>query len=127
MRKRTSAILPVIILAAVGLTAAQSTQTKPLVKSDVSSRPPATKPLTPKSAMPAPHKSSTGVPKVTATGAHNSAELARLEQQNKKPPAAKNTSARQGSVLPASKSTPPNPAINFQYQKPNTNTSVKKN
>lgn len=127
MRKLAITILPMVVLAAIGLTSAQSTPTKPLVKSDTSSHPAPIKPLTPKSAMPAPHKAAAGVPKVTAAGANNSAELARLEQQNKKAPAAKNTSTQQRSVSSAPKSAATNPAINFQYEKPNTNTSVKKN
>jgi predicted membrane-bound mannosyltransferase len=126
MQKRTIAILPLALLAAVGLTAAQSTPAKPPVKSVASSHPASAKPLTAKSAMPVPHKSSTSVPKVTAAGANNSAQLARLEQQNRKASAGKNTS-RQSTISAAPKSATSNPPINFQYQKPNTNTSAKKN
>jgi hypothetical protein len=93
-------------------------------KSSVASQSAATKPLTPKSAMPAPHKSSAVVPKASKNNANTSAALTRLEQQNSKalgaksgtPPAPKGTSGQ--------KSAASNSDINFQYQKPKTNTTV---
>ena len=53
-------------------------------KSSAASQAAATKPLTPKSAMPAPHKSSAVVPKASKNNANTSAALTRLEQQNSK-------------------------------------------
>jgi hypothetical protein len=78
----------------------------------------ATKPLTPKSAMPAPHKSSVVAP--NPSGRNTTAELTHLEQQNIK-------SGSSNSSKGSAKSVPPlkpagtsgsGPGIDFKYQKP---------
>lgn len=78
----------------------------------------ATKPLTPKSAMPAQHKSSAVAP--NPSGRNTTAELTHLEQQNIK-------SGSSNSSKGSAKSVPPlkpagtsgsGPGIDFKYQKP---------
>jgi hypothetical protein len=79
----------------------------------------ATRPLTPKSAMPQPHKSST-VASPKAAGHNTNAELNRLERQNIK--AANPHGGKTNSVAPKARnaSAGKNSDINFAYQKPKT-------
>jgi hypothetical protein len=84
----------------------------------------ATKPLTPKSAMPPQHKSGTAapVPHNTTKGRAADAELTRLEHQNLKvkgsttgnPPAPNHATSRKPSATSAQKGS----GIDFKYQKP---------
>jgi hypothetical protein len=82
----------------------------------------ATKPLTPKSAMPAHRKSSGAIPKGSASSRNTSAELAHLERQEIKTPRSKSASAGATKGASGSKSTDTAAAsgagINFKYQKP---------
>jgi hypothetical protein len=72
----------------------------------------ATKPLTPKSAMPAQRKPAPVMP--PATGAHTSSDLNRLERTNI------GASTSKGAAPAIGKSSDPTPsqAMNFKYQKP---------
>jgi hypothetical protein len=81
----------------------------------------ATKPLTPKSAMPAPRKSSVAVPNTSKSGRNTTAELTHLERQNGKAGGSKSGTtppAKGASVKPADKSAGSSSGINFKYQKP---------
>jgi hypothetical protein len=82
----------------------------------------ATKPLTPKSAMPAHRKSSTVAPNPAASGKNTTAELTRLEQQNIKAgsSSSSNKASAKSTALPkpASTSAGNGQGINFKYQKP---------
>jgi hypothetical protein len=80
----------------------------------------ATKPLTPKSAMPPQRKSSLVTPKATSGGNTNT-ELTRLERQPIKAGTPKSGSAGPAKGAPVAKSTTASAAgsgINFRYQKP---------
>jgi len=80
-----------------------------------------TKPLTAKSAMPAPHKSSPSVPATPTRQRSTNAELTRLEGQGMKPPAAKSGktgAAKSSPVKPLSPSPGSGSGINASYQKP---------
>jgi hypothetical protein len=119
MRHRSVCLL-VAITALSSVTMAQSSRT---TSSSTKSTPDpieaANKPLTPKSAMPAQHKSSI-VPPPSKNGSNTTAELTHLEQQNIKASTAK--SGASGPVKGTSKSTSTSAAshsgINFKYQKP---------
>lgn len=81
----------------------------------------ATKPLTPKSAMPAHRKAATVAPKATGTMNTTTAQLNHLERQNNKANSPKNPGAAPGKdttlksgSAPAGKSS----GIDFKYQKP---------
>lgn len=81
----------------------------------------ATKPLTPKSAMPSRHKSSIAVPKAGTKSANTNAELARLERQSNKAAAPKSGSAaaaKSGSPKAYGTSAQKRDVIDFKYQKP---------
>jgi hypothetical protein len=96
----------------VGLTSAKS-GADPLRK--------AIRPLTPKSAMATPRKSSVPVPKASTGGRDTSAELTGLERQGIKTGASKsgNTGAKTAhSVKPAGTSSGSGSGINYSYQKP---------
>jgi hypothetical protein len=81
----------------------------------------ATKPLTPKSAMPSPHKSAPLAPNASTGGQKTDAELSRLEHQNIKAPGAKGSTAvpaKSASIKTAGTSAGHGSGINFKYQKP---------
>src|SRR6266446_7387394 len=129
MTKRTIICLLVSVPAWICLATAQdahikSSQVKSSsTKSSAASHATATKPLTPKSAMPAPHKSSAVVPKPSKSSANTSAALTHLEQQNSKAPGVKSGTPPAPKVASTPKSAVSNSDINFQYQKPKTNTT----
>ena len=78
-------------------------------------------PLTPKSAMAPPRKSSVAAPKASTSGRDTNAELTRLEGQGIKTGGSKsgNTGAmKANSVKPAGTSSASGSGINFSYQKP---------
>jgi|HubBroStandDraft_6_1064221.scaffolds.fasta_scaffold00039_47 hypothetical protein len=79
----------------------------------------ATKPLTPKSAMPPQRKSPVVAPKASAGTAKTDLELTHLERQNIKAPSAKTSSAAKGVSVPKSASpSAGSSGIDFKYQKP---------
>jgi hypothetical protein len=118
--------LLVTVAAAICLASAQSSAHKtpvgsPSAKSGADSLTNATKPLTPKSAMPAHRKSSVAVPNPSKGSRNTSAELTHLERQNTKAGASKsgNTpTAKSAPVKSAEKSAGSDSGINFKYQKP---------
>jgi len=80
----------------------------------------ATKPITPKSAMPAQRKGAVASPKPATRQSSTSTELSRLERQSSKATASKNTSpAPANSTQAKPKATSGNASkIDFKYQKP---------
>jgi hypothetical protein len=81
----------------------------------------AIQPLTPKSAMAAPRKSSVALPKASTSGRDTSAELTRLEHQGIKTGGSKsgNTRATKADLVkPAAGSSGSGSGINSSYQKP---------
>jgi hypothetical protein len=79
----------------------------------------ATKPLTPKSAMPEQRKSAPATPPATRT--HTSSELGQLERSsvnasNSKPK--QSSAAKVPSIAKSSSTTTPSQTMNFKYQKP---------
>jgi hypothetical protein len=116
MGNRTIAIFGITMLACVGVITAQSTPTKSSSAPRSAGRSAVLKPLTPKSAMPAAHKSSLAMPKVTSTG-NTTAELTRMERTNTKPASSKSSTAPATKLPTTQKAAPANPEINFQYQK----------
>jgi hypothetical protein len=80
----------------------------------------ATKPLTPKSAMPPQRKSSAAVPNPATANHNTTAELTHLERQNIKAPSAKSNSTGPAKSAPKSAGTSAanGSGINFKYQKP---------
>jgi hypothetical protein len=80
----------------------------------------ATNPLTPKSAMPAQHKSTAVAPLAAKNGENTTAELTHLEQQNIKARTVKGTSPAKNPAAAKTAGTPAanNSKINFKYQKP---------
>jgi hypothetical protein len=114
-------ILRLLVTIAAGLSLATA-QNSPARSSPVKKDPlqTATMPLTPKSAMPAQHKSTVVAPPAAKNGENTSAELAHLEQQNIKAGGVKGISPAKS---PAGAKTVGTPAankskINFKYQKP---------
>jgi len=120
-------VVCLLVTAAAGicLATAQSSAHKPQVgsssaKSAADSLTAATKPLTPKSAMPARRKSSLVVPN-TSKSRNTTAELTHLEQQNPKTGASKSGNTPTAKAAPAKsadKSAGSDSGINFKYQKP---------
>jgi hypothetical protein len=82
----------------------------------------ATKPLTPKSAMPSHRKSSVAVPSASTSGRNTTAELTRMERQNGKASGSKSGDkgpAKSSSVRKSTEtSAGSGPEINSKYQKP---------
>ena len=81
----------------------------------------ATRPLTPKSAMAPPRKSSVAVPKAATSGRDTNAEITRLERQGIKTGVSKsgNTGASKANpAKPAATSSGSGSGINSSYQKP---------
>ena len=124
MMKRRVVCSLVTMAAGICLATAQNSTQKSQVgstsaKSGADPLKTATKPLTPKSAMPAPHKSSVAVPNTSKSGRNTTAELTHLEQQNTKAGSSKSTPpAKVPPVKPADKSAGSDSGINFKYQKP---------
>lgn len=107
-------------LALIGLATAQSSQVhSSSAKSTSDPLQAATKPLTPKSAMPSSgHKSSAAVlPPSTNVGKTN-AELSRVEREKIKTGPSTSASKDSPKLASAPKSNEANPAINYKYQKP---------
>ncbi|HVI08655.1 MAG TPA: hypothetical protein VND65_10210 [Candidatus Binatia bacterium] len=104
----------------IGVAAAQSTQTHSSVNSSGKSGPDplqtATKPLTPKSAMPAPRKTAPAAPS-TRSNAKAGAELSRMERTNIKASNAASSTTKAPPVQ-ASSGARPNPPIIYTYQQP---------
>src|SRR5258708_32646603 len=118
MRKYRIVCLSVV--AWIGLASGQSS--KPLsssAKLDSDPLKAATKPLTPKSAMPSHRKTAVAATKSTKRGSNATAELAHLERQNSKAAGSKTGSTAPGKSTPG-KSVPSRSGskINFKYQKP---------
>jgi hypothetical protein len=82
----------------------------------------ATKPLTPKSAMPSHRKSSVAVPPASTSGRNTTAELTRMERQNGKASGSKGGDKGPAKSSSVRKSADPSagsgPGINSKYQKP---------
>jgi hypothetical protein len=81
----------------------------------------AIQPLTPKSAMAAPRKSSVAVPKAATSGRDTNADLTRLERQGIKTGISKSgnkRSSKANPVKPAGTSSGSGSGINSSYQKP---------
>jgi hypothetical protein len=118
--------LIVTVVAAVCLATAQSSQLP--ASSGKSSPDPlhaSTKPLTPKSAMPAPHKPSGAMQNTSKSSTNTTAELVRLEQPPNKAAASKSGTTAPAKPISIAKSTKStgtsdgkNSGINFNYQKP---------
>lgn len=109
----------------IGQATAQSSQGRSYSASGNSSRDPlqtATKPLTPKSAMPAHRTSTVAAPGNAARGRNTTAELNRLERQNVKTKSPKSNSTAPANAAPLAKSGNASDSggskINFTYQKP---------
>jgi hypothetical protein len=118
MVKRLPACLFVILAAGVCLATAQNSPGHSSSKSDSDSLKAATKPLTPKSAMQNPRKSSLPTPGTQSNGPNSSAELDHLERQDIKASAPKKPRAT--APKPAGTSNGSGSGINFTYQKPVT-------
>jgi hypothetical protein len=119
--KYRAVCLFVTIAAWTGQGAAQNSQVhSSSAKSSEDSLHAATKPLTPKSAMPQSHKSSNVTPNASAKSRNTNAELTRLEQQNIKAGASKKPATGAVAPKPAGASNANGSGINFNYQKPTT-------
>jgi hypothetical protein len=111
----------VTVAALIGLAAAQ---TSPVHSSSAKSAPDpvkaATKPLTPKSAMPSNRKSSAVVPNPSTSDGKTSAELNRLERQPIEAGGSKSATPAKGASAPKSTGTSAGSGsgINFKYQQP---------
>ena len=114
------------LAAMIGLATAQSSQGTSLSGSK-SGADPATKPLSPKSAMPAQHKSSVPAPVAPSATGHTTSELNQLEHQNphasgstKGTARAKSAPAPKPAAQPKSTemSTANGSGVDFKYQKP---------
>lgn len=80
----------------------------------------ATKPITPKSAMPAQHKSTAAAPATGVANTNASKELSHLERQpSRTPPAPEaNASPKPAPLKSSNKSTAASPEAKFVYRKP---------
>ena len=111
--------LLVTIAAGVSLATAQNSQARstPAKKDPLQT---ATKPLTPKSAMPAQHKSTAVVTRPAKSAGNTTAELNRMERQNAKGGKVKSTSPAKSASVPRTAATPAanDSKTNFKYQKP---------
>jgi hypothetical protein len=118
MTKRRIVCWFVTVIAGVGLAAAQDSKAAS-GKATPDPGKAATKPLTPKSAMPQPHKSTAVVPNASSSG-RTTAELNHLAQQPIKSSSAKNSAAgaRVAPVKSANASAGSGPKINATYRKP---------
>jgi hypothetical protein len=121
MMKYRVVCLFVTVAAGICLATAQNSQVRSSsTKSGPDSLQTATKPLTPKSAMPV-HPKSSAAPAVSTSGQKTSTELTHLERQN-----IKAQSPKSGSTGPAKSASVPKPTqtsasgsgIDFKYQKP---------
>jgi hypothetical protein len=112
----------VTVAAGLCLAAAQSSVLNPApAKSGKDPLQSATKPLTPKSAMSAPHKSPPVAPNTSTSTRKTDAELNHLEHQNIKAPSTKSGTAapaKRASAKPAAASSTNGSGINATYQKP---------
>lgn len=113
-----------VLAASINIARAQNTTSHSLpktssIKSSASGQS-ETKPLTPKSAMPAQRKSSGTMPNLASAPKAN-AELSTLERKNSQTPRApaKTASVAKANVGATRRTSPsPNSAINFKYRKP---------
>jgi len=121
MLKRTFAFVMVTVAASLCLATAQNSKPGASATAGPDPLKTATKPLTPKSAIASPHKSSTAAPLASTNTQKTNAELRRLERQGVKtagpskttPGAAKAAPAKPATASPRSDS-----GINAPYQKP---------
>jgi hypothetical protein len=105
------------VTAATGLAMAQSTKTTSSTKSASDPMQSATKPLTPKSAMPGKPKSTVAVPPAS-TGSTTAVELNHLERTNVAASSKASSANSKNISMPKSGPTTANSQINFNYQKP---------
>ena len=127
--KQRAICLIVSTVSLLGLATAQNSQVRSSstrtgsTKTSPDSLHKATKPLTPKSAMPTHHKSAAGVPKASTSTGKTNAELTHLERQPIKAKSSNSGIARApkgaSAPRPADQSASGS-AINFNYQKPAT-------
>jgi hypothetical protein len=110
------------LTAGVALATAQTSSGRSSAKSDPDSVKASTKALTPKSAMPAPRKSTAAMPKPAKTNGNTAAELTRLEQQPIKAGGSQSGNVgagkRSATSRTAGASSSKGSGINFNYQKP---------
>jgi hypothetical protein len=117
MMKFRVACLLVTVGALIGLATAQETQVHSAsAKSTPDPLQAATKPLSPKSAMPAPRKPAPAIP--PKSGTNTTAELTHLEQQNVKAGGPKSNAAPAKAAPLKSADSSAGNGINFKYQKP---------
>ena len=115
------AFLFVTVAALICVASAQNSKVGSSAKSGSDPLKTATQPLTPKSAMAPPRKSSVAVPKAATSGRNTSAELTRLERQGVKAGGSKSSNkgaSKANSVKPAGTSSGSGSGINSSYQKP---------
>jgi hypothetical protein len=124
MMKYKALWLSVTIATGLCLATAQNSQVRSssaAAKAEANSPQGATKPLTPKSAMPPARKSSAVVPHPSTSGPKTTAELSRLERQNIKTASPKKPAKSASLPKPAGTAGTSNTSgsgINFTYQKP---------
>ena len=109
------------VTCAVWIGVATAQKSKPLSSSPKASPAPvhaATKPLTPKSAMPPPHKSSVVAPHASKSNQKSNAELNHLERQPIKATSPKKTAKSASAPKPAGATNANGSGINSTYQKP---------
>jgi len=120
MMKSSAAVLLLTVVAGTLLAAAQNSKASPAsIKPAPDPMKNVTKPLTPKSAMPAKRRPAAVPLNAPQAGNRNTAELARLEEQNAKAATPKSSPAAPKIAPVKSAGTPANGSgINFKYQKP---------
>jgi hypothetical protein len=115
-----SKIVCLLVTAAIMTVLCVAQSTKPLSSPSKTAKDPlvaATKPITPKSAMPAHPKSAAVLP--PATGKNTTAELTHLENQKISTPTANNGSGKGAPVTKRTRTSGASgPAIDYRYQKP---------
>lgn len=125
MMRHSVAYLLVTAATVVGLATAQSSQVRSSSSKSVADPiQSATKPLTPKSAMPAHRKASVVAPTPPPSSEKTTAELNHLEHQNIKTGSAASGSSKAPKsvvVKPAARSSANGSGINATYQKPAAN------
>lgn len=119
MMKCMAVLLLVTIASLLGPATAQNSQKlSSSGKPNSGSEHTATKPITPKSAMPTARTSSSVVPPGSTRGKNTNAELTRLERQQIKPENQKKTAKPAPAPKPAGTAKGNGSGINFAYQKP---------
>ncbi len=122
MMKCRVAFFFVTIAALIGLATAQKSEIgSPSTKASVDPLKSAPRPLTPKSAIALPRKSSVAVPQISTSSRNTSVELTRLERQSLKTIGSKTGStgvSKVNPVKPAGTSSASGSGINASYHKP---------